>query len=379
MKHMTTKKKLLSLLICLMTAFVLCACSGEKTDASAKKKEAKEQEKEEQEEEKEDKEDKTAEQETEEKDTEETAADPKEEKEAKEAASPEYDTSLYEAFLAGEETAEYYSAGTKEGSSYVLFSQSLQDGEYTLSEIGEKVCAYMKEDWDHEAEITEISYAYLDCGADGTPELALKYTIEIPMIDIWSSIFILQNRNEHLEICGDFDEWSRSGLTINENGVLYSAGSGGAAYHVFHKSFLDAQGDWHFLYECDSESPVTSVFYDNSPDGEIPEEINEDNLVLLDFYLEEYQYDEETYEDLRTKYQTFAILDEVGEETEFFYTTLDCDDSIYTDSAFGKYMKDAGLKVYKYSEIQDLIKQKEQKEGFDEAWDEAEPLEWITL
>ena len=274
---------------------------------------------------------------------------------------------------------EYYSAGAKEGSDYVLLSESLKDGEYTLTEIGDGLVAYMEKDWGHKPDIMEISWSYLDCGADGTLELALKYMIEIPNIDIWDSIIVIQNRNEHLEICGDFDQWSRSSLYLNENGVLDSEGSGGAAFHIFNKSYIDAQGEWHFLYQCEAESPVTTVFTDSTFEEHIPEGMNTENIALLDFFFEEYTYDEETYEDLRTKYETFALLDEVGEESEFFYTTLDFDDSIYTESDFGKYMQENGFKVYKYSEIRDMIEQQMKKEGFDPAFDEAKPLEWTTL
>jgi hypothetical protein len=95
----------------------------------------------------------------------------------------------------------------------------------------------------------------IDCGNDGNKELGL--IIYTPMnIESWEQHIVVKDVDDTLQMIYADVAWSRSSIYMNEYGYIFGDGSGGAAYHGFDKSFIDADGKWHFIYSDSSTAQM---------------------------------------------------------------------------------------------------------------------------
>ncbi len=98
--------------------------------------------------------------------------------------------------------------------------------------------------------VESLQFAYIDCGADGTPELLLKVTFQDEMTPIYE--YVIKEINSKLEICYRTQTHHRYQENIvNKYGLISSGGSSGAAVNIESTHLIDKNGDFQFICQGD--------------------------------------------------------------------------------------------------------------------------------
>lgn len=146
---------------------------------------------------------------------------------------------VYEEFLSGKrEAVSITDAGMlEEGRSYFLEDIYNSFGGQLENEMLPSV-------------LSEKKKAYIDCGMDGYPELAVQ--MSFTRADGYDSpdveYIVLRLNGEELDIVTNFSEYYRSSAYINEYGFITVGGSGGATTYTSSNSFITADGKEEFLW-----------------------------------------------------------------------------------------------------------------------------------
>lgn len=296
---------------------------------------------------------------------------------------------LYKDFL-GNNISVHMNIECDQETPYFKFDESK---DYTLKELVEAILdghIVHDSDWNVEITLDTIEYAFIDCGNDGIPELAL--CIKTPQgAECWNEYIIIKDIDGKLESVYSDVGWSRSYKHINEYGYIYNDGSGGAAYHSFEKYYIDASGNLNFLYE-----DWTEGFY-------ISEDTTNLYLVGLDRieltaadihnYSGEYiavgvnMSDERDSENYRIRdYIVFAKpgandIDSIKEGfKDISYIELITDDSLYSDSSPLKRMaSNANVPIISLSELYSLISNREIEVGLSDEIKDGIEVRWQEL
>jgi hypothetical protein len=263
---------------------------------------------------------------------------------------------LYEDFKTGAAKAKFTKSGDR--ASYLTLSEILKDGEsYSISEIVGGIENHDSYSFKANGEGT---FRSIDCGNDGNKELL--YQQEFTAGDMGGEIFtlfmILKDMGGELKICYDQDMWSRSDITINDDGTIYGSGSGGAALHVYDFAFVDAKGDYHFYYGSEENITPFGDFYYNE-NGESKslslEGLDTDHLIINTYYFEP------DYEK-RNDYISYNMIDD-----NYNLVTKDED---YTDAnEVYKRLTENGIKVYKNLELANLLHDRAVEIGYPDTSD----------
>ena len=267
--------------------------------------------------------------------------------ETKETSSNE---DLYEEFKDGTSKATF----TKDGDrgSYLTLSTILEDGkEYSLSEITENI----ENNAEYSLKVSgDASYRLIDCGNDGNKELLVQqeYVSEEMGSEIFTLFMIIKDTGEELKICYDQDMWSRSEVTINDDGTILGSGSGGAALHVYDYAYVDANGDYHFCYGQEENYTPTDIYYMQGGDYiEVSlEGLDQEHLVVNSYYFE-------ADADKRSDYISFDIIDDQ-------YNIVTTDEDYAESNDIVKRFAESGIKVYTSKEIEDLLSQRAGEIGY---------------
>ena len=263
---------------------------------------------------------------------------------------------LYEDFKTGAAKAKFTKSGDR--GSYLVLSDILEDGQsYSLSEISDKIAS----SGDYSFKINgDATYRSIDCGNDGNKELLVsqEYTAGDMGGEIFTLFMILKDMGGELKICYDQDMWSRSDITINDDGTIYGSGSGGAALHVYDFAFVDAKGDYHFYYGSEENITPFGDFYYNV-NGESKslslEGLDTDHLIINTYYFEP------DYEK-RNDYISYNMIDD-----NYNLVTKDED---YTDAnEVYKRLTENGIKVYKNLELANLLHDRAVEIGYPDTSD----------
>lgn len=263
---------------------------------------------------------------------------------------------LYEDFKTGAAKAKFTKSGDR--GSYLVLSDILEDGQsYSLSEIGDKLAS----SGDYSFKVNgDATYRTIDCGNDGDKELLYQqeFTAEEMGGEIFTLFMILKDMGGELKICYDQDMWSRSDITINDDGTIYGSGSGGAALHVYDFAFVDAKGDYRFYYGSEENITPFGDFYYNV-NGESKslslEGLDTDHLIINTYYFEP-EYEK------RNDYVSFNMIDD-----NYNLVTTDED---YTDAnEVYKRLTENGIKVYKNLELANLLHDRAVEIGYPDTSD----------
>ena len=292
---------------------------------------------------------------------------------------------LYEKFL-NNEVPVTIDSHVDQGS-YFTF-QNYDGNEYTLEELVNLIIAdYIGEDDFIKIWLDKIEYAYIDCGADGEPELALHIDTPASMED-WNEYIVIKEFDGKLKTVYSTVAWSRSYTYINEYGYIYGDGSGGASSHSFDKSFVDGDGKLHFIYADTTElmwiSEEENELFGNGMNYEFSaEEVAKysGEYIQFDFYFD--QPDADDYEShIVRSYGKVAdeddILDSESGYRGYCYCELEDDESIYDEnSPLWKCL--GGENVYTLSEIEKMIADKEAEVGLTEKIKNGAEADWKEL
>lgn len=123
---------------------------------------------------------------------------------------------------------------------------------YSLFEFIERVNECINFDYGN-MELDDVQYAYIDCGKDGEPELALQVGLDG---DTWGYIthyYVIKKTEGKLQLCSKLETVYRSEEYFkNKYGVIYSGGSIGAAIWSQGYDYINADGERVFLYSADN-------------------------------------------------------------------------------------------------------------------------------
>ncbi len=178
-------------------------------------------------------------------------------------AEPEPDPveqqSLYERFLAGSERV-YGDRFEVRIWDSVNDTVVIPDGQgRTLCELVERILTpyYEAENW---RKLQSVEYAYLDCGNDGVPELALG----IRSTDDWSEAYdqlVIKEIDGRLQLCWLGETYYRTYEELaGTQGLIVTSGSSGYASNYYSLSAIGADGDFRTLYSEDDEYGLCAQF-----------------------------------------------------------------------------------------------------------------------
>lgn len=270
----------------------------------------------------------------------------------------------------------------------------LNDGaEYMLSEL---IAAVSRDEDDK-----TISYAYMDCGNDGDPELALRAEA-VEQYFSWWEYWVIKNRGGRLECIYAREAWPRSDITLNQYGLICGHGASGAAYHSNDERYLDATGNVLYIFSRDiigfSVSPDgygTLLEYNVLPPDAVVLDENADITEYMeddDSYEEEqrpflfYQYDFDNTLDNHMNdacsYEEQDLTATEGNEDDvhFGYLLTEQDQSIFDDAyPLKTQLVNAGFQIYRPAEINEMVHMQEQYYGITQEILDAPELEWTIL
>lgn len=177
----------------------------------------------------------------------------KEKEEAPEAATPESASDaikeLYIGFLKGESTAtltDNYSASLKKGEEYSY--EDIVDALY-LDDISEYADDLM---------LSNASYSYIDCGNDGTPELAVR--LSYGNYDELHNYLIFRYDGEKIIFVTSEAAYYRKEVYLNSCGYLYAGGSNGAASYGYNYYLINGEGERIFLYNINTHLGLSEAY-----------------------------------------------------------------------------------------------------------------------
>ena len=102
--------------------------------------------------------------------------------------------------------------------------------------------------------VTEISYAIIDCGKDGNPEMALLVVAdEGEEGSEIQDFYIVKKMNGALCVVDQYESYYRSFGELNKYGVFHSSGSGGASLMAGSYVRVNAAGEHEFIYSQETE------------------------------------------------------------------------------------------------------------------------------
>ncbi|RKM55996.1 hypothetical protein D6855_15305 [Butyrivibrio sp. CB08] len=258
---------------------------------------------------------------------------------------------LYESFKSGDAKAKY--TGNGDRTSYLCTYEVLDAGQsYTLSEISDKLATYDTFEFKPNGDAT---YRNIDCGNDGTPELLVsqEYTAGEMGGEVFTLFMILKDMGGELKICFDQDMWSRSDLTINDDGTIYGDGSGGAALHIYDYAYVDAAGDYHFYYGCEENiTPFGDFYYfqDGQSKSMSLEGLDTDHLIIVAYYFEP------DYEK-RSDFVSFNIIDDN-------YNLVTTESDFDASSPVVKRISESGIKFYQPLELAVMLRDRATEIGY---------------
>lgn len=168
--------------------------------------------------------------------------------------STDLDTSIYDDFLFGNQTADI--SGYAEYPCYSIFDGfDKLPSDCTLNEITDQA----NSNFDSYAPQIDsvISYTYIDCGRDNIPELLVRLTGDAA--DETELTMIFKDYDGQIKMCYAYITWSRCTISINKNGYLAMYGSSGAYSHNFTDAYIDADGHYQLLTDTIFEGMIDVI------------------------------------------------------------------------------------------------------------------------
>ncbi|MCR4567789.1 MAG: hypothetical protein K5769_07040, partial [Pseudobutyrivibrio sp.] len=132
---------------------------------------------------------------------------------------------------------------------------------YDFSDIKGEACTLKELIKEMEKKVDEkidkAEYAYLDCGADGKKELAIKLKTSSGSAPYQNILFIIKDIDGELRLVYTFgeDNGANGWEDINEYGYIFTGGQGIYMTHYSVEAFLDADGKYKYGYNDYGEDP----------------------------------------------------------------------------------------------------------------------------
>lgn len=160
------------------------------------------------------------------------------------------DESIMERFLNGEKIlffrdSNFAAFDYDNGYEYDYFDT---DRSYSIDEVVEGLCVCMDREYEEIKDSIRLSYAEIDCGNDGMPDFALRFS-EIG--DATISMVVMQN-SDGLWVADNVIQQSRSyGYLENASGLIRSGGSMSAFAQIDSQMYINGEGQTTNLYSVE--------------------------------------------------------------------------------------------------------------------------------
>jgi len=249
----------------------------------------------------------------------------------------------------------------------------LEEGkEYSFDEMTDAYQNYFA-DMFEEAVLSDTSYAFIDCGADGVPEFAIRQIIGLE-VDQATMFSIFKYMDDQLYLISSQYGYYRTYVSVNEYGYISAGGSGGAALYSEAESYINADGEEVFLYCVTTEMGLADAYisYYDFPGHEAPEGYPADT----------YSYDEKSVTTITynfTEY-TYGVDDDDSEYYENnIYTFCDEDGNYCAPSGkIEKIYKENGIKFYDMAEVEQMVLEHEKSLGVTDEIRDGKEVDWIS-
>ena len=255
--------------------------------------------------------------------------------------------------------------------------EMLNDGEYNFDELVDNKALNLKDEMLPDS-ISEGSYAFIDCGMDDKPELALKlYYIDSneagsPYTDY---TVIKYDGNDKLRIVTSEHTYYRGESDINEYGYITSGGSSGAASYYTEEAFINAEGKRVLILSdsCEMGLPDLTVPQDclsTTLEKKLSHDYGEyGDYQIHCYFLEDHEplkYDSDTWEQDYTAYVRARI-----------YTFTDDDGNIVeADKDYVNLCRDNGIRLFNNNEFEKLMDKHYEDIGFDSKIKAGKDITW---
>lgn len=275
----------------------------------------------------------------------------------------------FESFLGGEEKV------------YVdkyEFVKHSEDGEYNY--FGEYTGMTIEEFFQQVVKIEKlgtssfpfvgVKYAFIDCGMDAIPELALR-AVFAEEYDELERYYVIKLVEDKLELTYMEESYYRSIVSItNVAGVIEKTASYGAASSGYQLGFLDAEG--RFVLDYTQDTSYTALYMLSRRFDDAVVNTEEDYSEL---YLKRYAFELNTDGSEFEEYEKRAFYcaqKEVGEESN----GVDFAENERVAKTLFNYV---GEKLYSLEEIKTKIEEREAAIGFTEEVKNADAFGWSDL
>ena len=244
------------------------------------------------------------------------------------------------------------------------------DKEYSYEDMNLCSLKYFEEQFDS-AELTDADYAFIDCGADNVPELAVwqKYLLSM---DAAYTYFVFKYLDGKVCLVSSFYGYYRMYADINNYGYITYGGSNGASSCGFDYSFIDKDGKEIFLYsENDdtgfAEAYIPKYYFPKGKDfEEYPDELYSDgdeHISCLTYNFDKYDYENS---DDYNKHNFYSFVDMDGKYVE-------------PSEEFAGIFEKAGIKYYEPDEAKRLIDEHEKSLGVTDQIKSDAEVSWMSL
>lgn len=288
---------------------------------------------------------------------------------------PVVNDNLYENFLNNEVTV---TIGSDNNFGEYLDISELYGQQLTIEQLTNGIIASLSDEY-NESELRAITYSYIDCGMDGVPELILN--IAVASNDTWVKTFFIKEFDGELKTIYSDLSWSRSNREYNVNGYIKEDGSAGAAVHVYDKSFIDGDGNYHFIYTDTSTTSLNQgpAYVNGSPLTVPSEYVDGEDIAFLEFDFDKDESTPSVYTFIHYNTDEFEdVID--GSYSSYFYCGVDKDESYYKEgNGLYDFYISKGVDIVSISDIDQMIADKEKAEGLTEEIKNGAPCEWQLL
>ena len=127
-------------------------------------------------------------------------------------------------------------------------TEEFECGAFSMKEILEKINVGYYQYQEENNRLAGVEYAYLDCGNDGSRELAVRFDAR-SYSDMFQLTFIIIYENGTLYLRHAFESWSRNSVLINQYGYIWESGSDGAASGGRNESYVDSSGRAKIIFD----------------------------------------------------------------------------------------------------------------------------------
>lgn len=222
-------------------------------------------------------------------------------------------------------------------------------GNFSMKQILKKVNESYYDLYEENNRIASIEYAYLDCGSDGSSELAVRFNATSP-IENFVLTFIIVYEEGKLSLRHAFEAWTRNQITLNRHGYIWEYGNDGAFAWALCEAYIGADGRVEYIFD--------SSYWGG--------DIEEPEICQQVYGVDKYHFLQVTYLIDNKEYHCLFQESEESSEDENFIQ-------------FKKLYEKKNGRLYTQEEIDKRIEKRRKKLGVtEEIMEENEP-DWILL